>query len=209
MVTKRTVAIKILSLVVAFAIAPASAQNPPPSMVLPDRHCLGGSHCRHSDLRREDEARSSRSSSQTIAGVASSHSIGRQRQERLIVGSRIALRYSVTSQDRGFGPHGNHATKSFSARARIPAPWASYDGENPCGDGFSNEVVTLSSFTAFGDFNQAILSLDKLGNPLVAQTKEYTRYEVRVNQPEFDSIVGHKWYLASNLPTKDAACSLQ
>ena len=92
----------------------------------------------------------------------------------------------------------------FQPEGKIPAPWASYDGESPCGDGFSNEVVTLSSFTAFGDFNQATVSLDELGNPLVAQTKVYARYEVRVNQPEFDSIVGHKWFLASNLPTKAA-----
>ena len=92
----------------------------------------------------------------------------------------------------------------FQPEGKIPAPWASYDGESPCGDGFSNEVVTLSSFTAFGDFNQATFNLDELGNPLVAQTKVYARYEVRVNQPEFDSIVGHKWFLASDLPTKAA-----
>jgi hypothetical protein len=89
----------------------------------------------------------------------------------------------------------------FQREGAIPAPWASYDGENPCGDGFSNEVLTLSSFTAFGDFNQATFDLEDIGNPLVAQTKQYVRYEVRVNQQEFDSIVDHKWFLASNLPT--------
>jgi hypothetical protein len=88
----------------------------------------------------------------------------------------------------------------FQPGGAIPTPWASYAGQNPCGSGFSNEVTTLSSFSAFSDFNQAVFSLSKVGNPLVAQTQTYARYEVRANQQEFDSIVGNKWYLAANLP---------
>jgi hypothetical protein len=34
----------------------------------------------------------------------------------------------------------------------------------------------------------------------VAQNHTYVRYELRVNEPEFDSIVGNKWYLKQNLP---------
>lgn len=90
----------------------------------------------------------------------------------------------------------------FQPNGATPSPWASYEGQNPCGTGFASDVMTLSSFTAFGDFNQATFSLTKLGNPLVAQNKNYTRYEVRVNQQEFETIVGHKWFLASNLPTQ-------
>ncbi|MEJ0075348.1 MAG: hypothetical protein WDO17_07845 [Alphaproteobacteria bacterium] len=89
----------------------------------------------------------------------------------------------------------------FQPNGALPSPWASYDGQNPCGTDFSNDVTTLSSFTAFGDFNQATFSLSKVGNPLVAQNKVYARYEVRVNQQEFETIVGHKWFLKSNLPT--------
>ena len=88
----------------------------------------------------------------------------------------------------------------FQPEGANPSPWASYEGKNPCGTDFANDVVTLSSFTAFGDFNQATFDLRRLGNPLVAQNKMYTRYEVRVNQQEFESIVGNKWYLESNLP---------
>jgi hypothetical protein len=88
----------------------------------------------------------------------------------------------------------------FQPSGAIPAPWASYAGQNPCSVGFSNEVTTLSSFSAFSDFNQAAFSLSKLGNPLVAQNQTYVRYEVRANRQEFDSIVGNKWYLAANLP---------
>jgi hypothetical protein len=90
----------------------------------------------------------------------------------------------------------------FQPGGATPSDWTSYAGKNPCGDGFSNDVVTLSAFTAFGDFNQAIVSLEKFGNPLVAQNGTYLRYEVRVNQPEFNSIVRNSWYLASNLPTQ-------
>jgi hypothetical protein len=88
----------------------------------------------------------------------------------------------------------------FQRGGAAPSPWASYQGENPCGPGFANEVVTLHSFQPFSDFNQADLGLKKVSNPLVAQNRTYVRYEVRVNEPEFNSIVDHKWYIASNLP---------
>ncbi len=93
----------------------------------------------------------------------------------------------------------------FQPGGAKPSEWGSYAGANPCGAGFSNDVVTLSSFTAFGDFNQAVFSLSKVGNPLVAQNRTYARYEVRVNQPEFNSIIQHGWYIAANLPTPTSA----
>src|SRR3981189_2560936 len=43
----------------------------------------------------------------------------------------------------------------FQPDGTLPSPWASYEGKNPCGEGFANNVTTLSSFGAFGDFNQA------------------------------------------------------
>ncbi|MBV8526547.1 MAG: hypothetical protein JOY71_31290 [Acetobacteraceae bacterium] len=107
------------------------------------------------------------------------------------------------------GPRVWEAWKSeieiFQPGGASPSIWTSYAGQNPCGAGFSNEGVTLSAFTAFGDFNQAIFSMSGVGNPLVAQNKTYARYEVRVNQPEFDAIVRHGWYLAANLPRPEAA----
>lgn len=68
-------------------------------------------------------------------------------------------------------------------------------------------MVTLSSFSAFADFNQATFSLNRLGNPLVAQNRNYARYEVRINREEFNSIVGHNWHIASNLPTAQSAAA--
>jgi hypothetical protein len=90
----------------------------------------------------------------------------------------------------------------FQPGGAPPPPWASYAGENPCGPGIANDVVTLHSFRPFSDFNQAGFDLKKVLNPLVAQNRTYVRYEVRVNEPEFNSIADHKWYIASYLPTR-------
>ena len=113
---------------------------------------------------------------------------------------------------KAFGSDGPRVWATWKSRFEVfqpggatPSPWSSYEGANPCGGGFSNEATTLSSFSAFSDFNQAIFSLAKVGNALVAQNQTYARYEVRMNQPEFESIVGNKWYIASNLPTPDKA----
>lgn len=91
-----------------------------------------------------------------------------------------------------------------SGQPVVPAAWQSYDGRNPCGGTVSNDVPTLSAFSAFGDFNQADFSMAALSNPLVAQNRTYLRYDVRVNETQFNSIVGHKWYIEANLPTRDA-----
>jgi hypothetical protein len=85
--------------------------------------------------------------------------------------------------------------------ALAPAKWASYGGRNPCGSNLDNQTKTLSAFTTFADFNQASFDPGKFTGPLVAQNRTYTRYEVRFNEAEFDSIVAHKWYLRRSLPT--------
>lgn len=88
----------------------------------------------------------------------------------------------------------------FQPDGKVPAAWTSFDGQNPCGPTHSNAVTTLSAFTAFGDFNQATMSLENLANPLVARNGTYVRYDVRVNEAEFNSIVANEWYLAAKLP---------
>jgi hypothetical protein len=89
----------------------------------------------------------------------------------------------------------------FRSNGAVPFPWASYEGQNPCGQGFRNDVLTLSSFSPFADFNQTF----PFANPLVAQNHSYVRYEVRANEREFDSIVGNNWYIESNLPNSQTA----
>ncbi|WLB67140.1 hypothetical protein QIH96_18930 [Bradyrhizobium japonicum] len=91
----------------------------------------------------------------------------------------------------------------FAPGAPKPASWTSYDGTNPCGGAVTNQTKTLSAFSHFADFNQAAFTLARLANPLIDQSRMYTRYEVRFNREQFDSIVddNNKWYIKQNLPT--------
>lgn len=82
-----------------------------------------------------------------------------------------------------------------------PSIWGSYDGRNPCGQATSNQVKTLDAFETYSDFNQATFAPSAFSGPLVAQNRTYTRYEVRVNEAEYKSIVDHKWYRRKFLPT--------
>ncbi len=91
--------------------------------------------------------------------------------------------------------------RGADGRAIVPSPWTSYTGRNPCGPAVDNRTKTLSAFTEFSDFNQVTFKPGVFGAPLVAQNRTYTRYEVRVNRPEFESIVSHRWYIRSRLPT--------
>jgi hypothetical protein len=97
-----------------------------------------------------------------------------------------------------FGKPSSRVTKSFSTgpngRALTPAKWASYNGANPCGADADNRTKTLASFAPFADFNQASFTPGKFLGPLVAQNGAYVRYEVRINEAEFNSIVGHRWF---------------
>jgi hypothetical protein len=137
MVTKRTVAITILSPLVACAIAPASAQDLPPPKVSPDPiadipittfdpSLLFANYSWRIFIALNWPAK---------AGAANRGQPDRTKAFGNVSGPRVwstwKSRYEI------FQPNGE-----------IPDPWASYGGKNPCGSGFSNEVVTLSSFTA-------------------------------------------------------------
>ena len=74
-----------------------------------------------------------------------------------------------------------------------PSPWASYDGPNPCGPHVDNRAKTLASFVPYADFNQPGFTLGESLNPLVAQNRTYTRYEVRVDKSEYDAIGAKGW----------------
>lgn len=81
-----------------------------------------------------------------------------------------------------------------------PTEWASFDGFTPCRDlpfTGSGHVMVLGSFSSFRDFNQA--GNGRFGGPLVAQNHTYVRFEVRLNQVEFDFIRGQQLYLKSRL----------
>jgi hypothetical protein len=82
-----------------------------------------------------------------------------------------------------------------------PTEWSSLDGFTPCEElpfQGSGKTKVLGSFSKFGDFNQ--VSGGRFGGPLIAQNNTYVRFEVRVNQTEFDFIRNQQLYLKSRLP---------
>lgn len=108
-----------------------------------------------------------------------------------------------------FGDPGPRVWETYKARYEVfapgapePAVWESYKGANPCGGAVGNENKTLSAFSHFADYNQAAFSLTNLANPLVDQNRAYTRYEVRFNREQFDTIKNNEWYIKSKLPTE-------
>jgi hypothetical protein len=50
------------------------------------------------------------------------------------------------------------------------------------------------------DFNQTAFSPGVAANPLVAQNGAYTRYEVRINEPEYSALALSGWSQGQNLP---------
>ena len=88
-------------------------------------------------------------------------------------------------------------------RPAAPTAASSFDGPNPCGRDVGNRTKTLVSFKPYAEFNQPGLRLGEFSNPLVAQNRTYTRYEVRMNAIEYDAIAREGWSQGLNLP--DAA----
>ena len=50
------------------------------------------------------------------------------------------------------------------------------------------------------DFNQSAFLPGVAANPLVAQNRTYTRYEARINEPEYSALAVHGWSLGETLP---------
>ena len=88
-------------------------------------------------------------------------------------------------------------------RPIAPSAFESFEGRNPCGDAFDNQTKTLASFTPYAEFNQPGYAAGEFLNPLVARNRTYTRYEIRLNRPEYDAIATSGWSEGRNLP--DAA----
>jgi hypothetical protein len=85
-------------------------------------------------------------------------------------------------------------------RPSAPQPWATYDARNPCGAEVDSRAKTLASFEPFLDFNQSAFLPGVAANPLVAQNRTYTRYEVRLNEPEYSALAFNGWSEGENLP---------
>src|ERR1700727_419601 len=112
---------------------------------------------------------------------------------------------------KALGDPGPRVWETFKARYEllqvgpdgrpIPSkPWATYEAVNPCGADVDNRAKTLATFTPFMDFNQSAFLPGIGANPLVAQNRTYTRYEGRINEPEYSALMAHGWRLGQNLP---------
>jgi hypothetical protein len=93
-------------------------------------------------------------------------------------------------------------------QAAAPAPWATYDGLNPCGPDADNRAKTVAAFVPYAEFNQPGFTLGESLNPLVAQNRTYTRYEIRINKSEYDAIAANGWSQSKNLPNADHPADL-
>jgi hypothetical protein len=111
------------------------------------------------------------------------------------------------------GDPGPRVWETFKARYELfqvgpdgspiaPQPWATYDAANPCGADVNGRAKTLATFDPFMDFNQ-FASPGVAVNPLVAQNRTYTRYETRLNEPEYWALALSGWSQGQNLPDQD------
>ncbi len=117
----------------------------------------------------------------------------------------------IPDRAKTLGDPGPRVWETFKARYELfqvgpdglpasPHPWATYDAANPCGTNVDNRVKTLATFEPFMDFNQSAFLPGIGANPLVAQNHTYTRYEARVNEPEYSALALTGWSLGRNLP---------
>jgi hypothetical protein len=117
----------------------------------------------------------------------------------------------VPDRAKTFGDPGPRVWETFKARYELfqvgpdgrpmaPKPWATYEAANPCGADVDSGAKTLATFDPFMDFNQASFLPGVAANPLVAQNRTYTRYEVRINEPEYSALASSGWSQGENLP---------
>jgi len=92
-------------------------------------------------------------------------------------------------------------------RPIAPQPWATYDAANPCGADVNGRAKTLATFDPFMDFTQ-FFSPGVAANPLVAQNRTYTRYETRINEPEYSALAFSGWSQGQKLPDQDHPAQL-
>jgi len=79
-----------------------------------------------------------------------------------------------------------------------PTPWSSWEveGGDPCATGTGLRTlpfIAKGESVVLGGVNQA------MGGPLVDQKRYYVRYEIRVNQSEYEKIVKNNWFLRKNV----------
>ena len=119
----------------------------------------------------------------------------------------------VPDRAKTLGDTGPRVWETFKARYELfqvgpdgrpvaPRPWATYEALNPCGAEVDKRAKTLATFDPFMDFNQSAFLPGVAANPLVAQNRTYTRYEVRINEPEYSTLALAAGARARTCPTR-------
>jgi len=84
-----------------------------------------------------------------------------------------------------------------------PTAWGSWDvsgGMNPCGAADITKLsTTLTMITKMDSVINGFTQASQAG-PLIDSNGNYVRYEMRMNQAEYETIVNNNWYIADNLP---------
>ena len=80
-----------------------------------------------------------------------------------------------------------------------PTPWSSWDAAVPVCNAAPG--ARLLPFVAKGESVIAAGVNQAMGGPLVDQHGQYVRYEVRINQSEYEETVTKSWFLRRNLTT--------
>jgi hypothetical protein len=117
----------------------------------------------------------------------------------------------VPDRGKALGDPGPRVWETLKARYELfqagpdgrpiaPQPWATYEAINPCGADVDSRAKTLATFEPFLDFNQSAFLPGVAANPLVARNRTYTRYEVRINEPEYSALAFDGWSRGENLP---------
>ena len=117
----------------------------------------------------------------------------------------------IPDRAKTLGDRGPRVWETFKARYELfqvgpdgrpaaPRPWATYEAANPCGADVDNRAKTLATFDPFMDFNQSAFLSGVAANPLVARNGAYTRYEARINEPEYSALALTGWSQGERLP---------
>ncbi|MGH6798577.1 MAG: hypothetical protein ACREDI_09385, partial [Roseiarcus sp.] len=125
----------------------------------------------------------------------------------------------VPDRAKALGDKGPRVWETFKARYELfqvgphgrpiaPRPWATYEAMNPCGADVDRSAKTLATFNPFMDFNQSSFLPGVAANPLVAQNGAYTRYEARINEPEYEALALPGWSLGQRLPDPTHAAQM-
>lgn len=93
----------------------------------------------------------------------------------------------------------------FPADGSKPVPWDSPEDYNPCASETAPGLKQLASLAKGGVFDEVNEAFSRV---LIDQNRHLVRYEIRVNQEEYDTVRQNGWYLKANVPAPPKVAAL-